>query len=134
MGLNLLKFFHILLFFIENPLVLLAIILFCPETNHTNMTLQEFTEEIRRRVGTDSGLNATVKLATDQGVIYIDGRQSPTVVSNEDAEADSTIRVSLSDLQKLGTGELNPMTAFMFGKLKVQGDMGLAMKIGQKLG
>ncbi|WP_460671196.1 SCP2 sterol-binding domain-containing protein [Larkinella ripae] len=98
------------------------------------MTLQEFTEEIRRRVGTDSGLNATVKLATDQGVIYIDGRQSPTVVSNEDAEADSTIRVSLSDLQKLGTGELNPMTAFMFGKLKVQGDMGLAMKIGQKLG
>lgn len=97
------------------------------------MTLQEFTDEIRRRVGTDSGLNATVKLATDQGVIYIDGRQNPTVVSNEDAEADSTIRVSLSDLQKLGTGELNPMTAFMFGKLKVQGDMGLAMKIGQKL-
>ncbi|MGA0556262.1 SCP2 sterol-binding domain-containing protein [Larkinella sp. VNQ87] len=98
------------------------------------MDLQEFTEEIRRRIGADSGLNATVKLATDQGVIYIDGRQTPTIVSNDDAEADSTIKVSLSDLQKLGTGELNPMTAFMFGKLKVQGDMGLAMKIGQKLG
>lgn len=97
------------------------------------MSLQEFTEEIRRRVGTDSGLNATVKLATDQGVIYIDGRQTPTLVSNDDAEADSTIKVSLSDLQKLGTGELNPMTAFMFGKLKVSGDMGLAMKVGQKL-
>lgn len=97
------------------------------------MTLQEFTEEIRRRVSSDSGFDATVKLATDQGVIYIDGRQSPPTVSNEDAEADSTIKVSLSDLQKLGTGELNPMTAFMFGKLKVSGDMGLAMKIGQKL-
>ncbi|GAB3267058.1 SCP2 sterol-binding domain-containing protein [Larkinella harenae] len=97
------------------------------------MNLQDFTDEIRRRVGTERDLNATVKLATDQGVIYIDGRQNPPIVSNEDAEADSTIKVSLSDLQKLGSGELNPMTAFMFGKLKVQGDMGLAMKIGQKL-
>lgn len=97
------------------------------------MNLQEFTDEIRRRVSTERDLNATVKLATDQGVIYIDGRQNPPVVSNEDAEADSTIKVSLSDLQKLGSGELNPMTAFMFGKIKVQGDMGLAMKIGQKL-
>ena len=97
------------------------------------MNLQELTDEIRQRMGTDSGLNATVKLATDQGVIYIDGRQAPAVVSNEDIEADCTITISLNDLQKLGTGDLNPMTAFMFGKLKVQGDMGLAMKIGQKL-
>ncbi|KAA9353714.1 SCP2 sterol-binding domain-containing protein [Larkinella humicola] len=97
------------------------------------MNLQEFTDQIRQRLGTDSGLDATVKLATDQGVIYIDGRQVPAVVSNEDTDADCTIKVSLSDLQKLGTGDLNPMTAFMFGKLKVQGDMGLAMKIGQKL-
>jgi putative sterol carrier protein len=97
------------------------------------MNLQEFTDEIRHRVVASSELNATVKLATDQGVIYIDGRQHPAVVSNEDADADCTIKASISDLQKLGTGDLNPMTAFMLGKLKVQGDIGLAMKIGQKL-
>ncbi|RRA99138.1 SCP2 sterol-binding domain-containing protein [Larkinella rosea] len=97
------------------------------------MNLQDFTDQIRQRIGTESGFNATVKLATDQGSIFIDGRENPPVVSNEDNEADCTIKVSLSDLQKLGTGELNPMTAFMFGKLKVQGDMALAMKIGQKL-
>ncbi|GAB3896433.1 SCP2 sterol-binding domain-containing protein [Larkinella knui] len=97
------------------------------------MNLQEFTDQIRQRIGTGSGLNATVKLATDQGIVFIDGRQSPAVVTNEDNEADCTIKVSLSDLQKLGTGDLNPMTAFMLGKLKVQGDMALAMKIGQKL-
>ena len=33
------------------------------------------------------------------------------------------------DLNKLMNGDLNPMTAFMFGKLKVSGDMGVAMKL-----
>jgi len=98
------------------------------------MTITEFTEEIRRRIGTDSGIDATVKLDTDQGVVYIDGRQVPNQVTNEDKDADCTLSVTIDDLQKMGTGELNPMTAFMFGKLKVKGDMGVAMKIGQKLG
>jgi len=103
--------------------------------NQTNkgMTLQEFTEEIRKRVGADSGLDATVKLNTDQGIVYIDGKQVPNVVSNEDKEADCTLQVTLDDLRKMRTGELNPMTAFMFGKLKVKGDMSVAMRIGQKL-
>ncbi|WP_128545707.1 SCP2 sterol-binding domain-containing protein [Larkinella soli] len=97
------------------------------------MNLQEFTDEIRSRIGTDSGLNATIKLATDQGIVYIDGKQVPNVVSNEDKPAECTLQVSLNDLKKMGTGELNPMAAFMLGKLKVQGDMSVALKIGQKL-
>lgn len=97
------------------------------------MTIQEFTEEIRSRMNNATDLNATIKLDTDQGVVYIDGHQNPPAVSNEDKEADCTLQVSVDDLQKMGAGELNPMTAFMFGKLKIKGDMGVAMKVGQML-
>ena len=47
-------------------------------------------------------------------------------------DADTTITISEDDFEQLVAGELNPMTAFMTGKLKVKGDMGAAMKL-QKL-
>lgn len=95
------------------------------------MTLQELTEQIRVKAEHADSLNATAKLVTDQGVIYIDAKQSPAVVSNEDKDADCEIQVTVDNLIKLGTGELNSMMAFMGGKLKVKGDMGVAMKMGQ---
>ncbi|MCY7357854.1 MAG: SCP2 sterol-binding domain-containing protein [Rudanella sp.] len=98
------------------------------------MTLQELTDQIRLKATHADGLDATIKLATDQGPIFIDARQSPAVVTNDDSPADTTITVTVADLMKLGTGDMNPMMAFMTGKLKVQGDMGVAMKMGQIMG
>lgn len=95
------------------------------------MTLQELTEQIRLKAEHADSLNATAKLVTDQGVIYIDAKQSPAIVSNEDKPADCEIQVTIDNLVKLGTGDLNPMMAFMGGKLKVKGDMGVAMKMSQ---
>lgn len=98
------------------------------------MTLQELTDNIRTRVATADSLDATAKLVTDQGVVFIDAKQSPTVVHNEDGPADTELHVNVADLEKMATGDLNPMMAFMTGKLKVKGDMGLAMKMGQVMG
>jgi putative sterol carrier protein len=98
------------------------------------MTLSEITEQIRTRATNADSLDAVIKIATDQGPILIDAKQSPAVVSNDDSPADCTIQVTIADLIKLGEGELNPMMAFMAGKLKVQGDMSLAMKMSQILG
>lgn len=95
------------------------------------MTLQELTEQIRLKAEHADSLNATAKLVTDKGVIYIDAKQSPAVVSNDDKDADCEIQVTMDNLVKMGTGELNSMMAFMGGKLKVKGDMGVAMKMGQ---
>jgi putative sterol carrier protein len=62
-----------------------------------------------------------------EGVIMLDGGASQ--VSETDGDADTTIKVSWDDWQALGDGRLDPMTAFMSGKLKVEGDMSNAMQL-----
>ncbi|WP_282153633.1 SCP2 sterol-binding domain-containing protein [Ruegeria atlantica] len=66
----------------------------------------------------------------DDGVIVLIDNQATT----QDQDADCTIRISQENLTKLLTGKLNPMTGVALGKLKISGNMGVAMKLGQLLG
>jgi putative sterol carrier protein len=50
-------------------------------------------------------------------------------VSEDDGAADTTIRVGWDDWQQMAAGQLDGMTAFMMGKLKVEGDMSNAMQL-----
>jgi putative sterol carrier protein len=94
------------------------------------MSLESVTETIKGRVGDDAGLGATLKFDMgDVGVIFIDGTSRPNTVSNDNKDADCTIGLSLADLESMMAGDLAPTTAFMAGKLKVDGDMGVAMKL-----
>jgi len=54
--------------------------------------------------------------------------------TTQDRDTDCTIRISRDNLTKLLTGQLNPMTGVMMGKLKVSGDMSVAMRLGKLLG
>jgi putative sterol carrier protein len=71
----------------------------------------------------------TVKIdfGGEDGVILLDGANS--LVSENDGSADTTIKVSWDDWQALSSGQLDGMTAFMMGKLKVEGDMSNAMQL-----
>jgi putative sterol carrier protein len=62
-----------------------------------------------------------------EGVVLLDGAANR--VSEEDGEADTTIKVSWEDWQAMSDGKLDGMTAFMQGKLKVEGDMSNAMQL-----
>jgi putative sterol carrier protein len=63
----------------------------------------------------------------DDGTIMLDGAASQ--VSEEDGAADTTIKVNWDDWQAMAAGQLEGMTAFMTGKLKVEGDMSNAMQL-----
>lgn len=93
------------------------------------MSIQDVAEKMRSRVES-SGFDRSVKFDTGaDGVIVIDGQS----ISMADAPADCTIKLSLEDLEALISGELNPTAAFMTGKIKVEGDMSVAMALSQVL-
>ena len=73
------------------------------------------------------GKTIKIDFGGDEGVILLDGANS--LVSEADEAADTTIKVSWDDWQALSSGTLDGMTAFMMGKLKVEGDMGNAMQL-----
>ncbi|MBV7411000.1 SCP2 sterol-binding domain-containing protein [Maritimibacter sp. DP1N21-5] len=67
------------------------------------------------------------------------GEAGTLVLSGHDARlsdepADCTIQISEANLAKLLAGKLNPMTAFALGKIKVSGNMAVAMKLAQIVG
>jgi putative sterol carrier protein len=63
----------------------------------------------------------------DDGVIVLANGGAST----QNQDTDCTIKISQDNLIKLLSGKLNPMTGVMMGKLKISGDMGVAMKLGK---
>lgn len=51
-----------------------------------------------------------------------------------DASAKCTVTCADQDFMKIVNKQLNPQMAFMSGKLKIKGDMGLAMKLTKVIG
>ncbi len=66
---------------------------------------------------------------TDEGAIMID--EDGVRAGDEDAEV--TLTASRETFEGIMNGDVNPATAFMMGKLKIDGSMGVAMQLGQKL-
>jgi putative sterol carrier protein len=99
------------------------------------MTVQEFFEALPGRVdpGKTAGMNNSyvfdIAGVGEWTVSVADGSVS---VAEGAGDADCTISASEETLMKIANGEANPTTAYMTGKLKIQGDMGAALKL-QKL-
>ena len=78
-----------------------------------------------------SGLSETVKFNIDgEGAVVIDGSGARA----SDEEADLTVTADSETFQGILDGSLDSTSAFMMGKITIDGDMGLAMKLGSILG
>jgi putative sterol carrier protein len=97
--------------------------------------VQEIINQMGSAIGANSGLGGTLKFDFGEpGSVYVDGKSTPNTVSDgEGKTADCTISVTLDTFEKMVKGELDGTSAFMQGKLRVAGDMGLAMKLGPVL-
>lgn len=94
--------------------------------------VKEIISQMGAALGANTGLNGTIKFDFGEpGSVLIDGKSTPNSVSDGAGKnADCTISVSLETFEKMVKGELDGTSAFMQGKLRVAGDMGLAMKLG----
>jgi len=97
--------------------------------NSTNMAFETLVANLTTSAAKAPALGKTLKFDFGDQKIYLDGTGAGNLVSTEDKEADCVIGVSQEDLLGMMTGSVNPMTAFMSGKIKVKGDMGVAMKL-----
>ncbi len=97
------------------------------------MDLSEVAGLIADLISGKTPLGGTLKfdLGAD-GSLFVDGAGGGnTVALNKSEPADCTIAMSAQDFEDLFHGRLHPTAAFMEGKMQVDGDMGLAMKLGQ---
>ncbi len=95
-------------------------------------TVKEMLVGIQSQMGKTNPIGNTLKFDFGGQQLFIDGTGSSNTISTEDKPADCTVNISIEDFQSLIKGKLNPMSAVMSGKLKIDGDMGVAMKL-QKL-
>jgi len=85
--------------------------------------------KIQQRAAIASPLGSTLKFDFGEECLYIDGSGDENKVSVDNKEADCLVETSFADFLALTKGELNPMSAVMTGKLKIKGNMGVAMKL-----
>lgn len=95
------------------------------------MNLADVTKIFKDNAEKATGMDKAMKFVLDQGMIHIDFSGDSPSVTNEDKEADCVITTSVETLDGIRTGKVNPMMAVMTGKVKIKGDMSLAMKLQQ---
>ena len=95
------------------------------------MTKQELATKMQEAGAVLPGKKVKVDFG-DQGALMLDGVAN--TVTEDDGVADTTLKVSWADWEALSSGQLDGMTAFMTGKLKVEGDMSNAMQLQGVLG
>src|SRR5262245_1913461 len=99
------------------------------------MDPREFFESLPTRVDPSktAGINKSYVFDIDgAGVWKVDVTDAGIEVTEGGGDGDVTIRTSEETFRAIAAREQNPTTAYMTGKLKIEGDMGAAMKL-QKL-
>jgi putative sterol carrier protein len=90
------------------------------------MTKSEMAAKLNEAQAFLPGKRVKIDFGAD-GTVLLDGVAQN--VTEEDGPADTTIKVAWADWEAMSSGQLDGMTAFMQGKLKVEGDMGNAMQL-----
>ena len=90
--------------------------------------IDEAVTQLQSKIGSFDG---SVKFVIeDEGTIMVD----QAGVREGEGDADCTMTADAETFEAILDGSQNPTAAFMSGKLKVDGDMGTAMKLGAALG
>ena len=95
-----------------------------------NFFEQKLVEHLNDNEELVEDIDATYQFnVTDNGSWFVDLTTFPPIIEEKSSTADCTIGISAEDLIAIANKELDGMSAFMQGKLKIDGDMGLSLKL-----
>ena len=103
---------------------------------------QYFEEKIAKKLQDRPDISKAVNsvyefnITGDNGGVWtVDLTREPgTVAAGSSGNAKCTVTCASADFMNIVSGKMNPQMAFMSGKLKIKGDMGLAMKLQKVIG
>ena len=96
--------------------------------------LTQVTQSIAGRVESKPAFGHTVKvILTGVGTVYVDGTSDKNLVSNQEKEADLTLETTFEVMQDIDQGQMDAFSAYMQGKLSIDGDQSIAVAFGALL-
>src|SRR5438093_912544 len=99
---------------------------------------ERIAEKHKHKPATSNAVNGVYEfnITGDNGGVWtVDLTKEPRVVTpGTTGAAKCTVTASSGDFMNIVSGKMNPQMAFMSGKLKIKGDMGLAMKLQKVIG
>ena len=99
------------------------------------MNLNEITKKVNELAQKSPGdMDSIVNFVFVDGCVRVDDTENPPEESNKNEDAHCTIKLSNETFTKLLNKETSSMNAFMSGKMKIDGDMTVAMKLSSIFG
>ncbi len=97
--------------------------------------MEKVIAALAARIGANCGINAawTYDLGP-HGYVFVDCRTVPHRITRVNGGGDCLFSLSLEDLSRLMSGQIDSQTVFTQGKIRLTGDMALVLKIDQLLG
>ena len=98
---------------------------------------REFFEGLSERIDPERArsLDASYRFDIEgAGTWRLEADGDRVIVSESDAPADCMIRTDERTFLRIVGGEQSPMGAYMTGKVRVEGDLGLALKLRELFG
>jgi putative sterol carrier protein len=108
-----------------------------PVTSPSEIFDKHVPDRLKAKPDIAQQINATYKFVVNGeggGTWHVDLTQPGGRVTAGDQPAKCTITVGAKELVDMANGKLSPQMAFMTGKLKIGGDMAMALKLGSLFG